>query len=447
LRRIAERWLPPAPSRARRLRQRLEALARAPWAPIAVLAVVSVLSLVARAAWLSDPCANPCSGPAAHSLIFDEAYYVNAARRIAGVAVPAHQSYAGDPAGQDPNSEHPQLAKLIIAGSIELFGDGPFAWRIGSLLFGSLAILGMYALALAAGASRWCSVLAATLMAADNLMLVHGRIATLDIYVVTFMIWAAALYLRDRPFAAGVVLGIGATAKLVAPYLLAVLLLVELVRRRGGARRAALGALAELTVVASAVFVGLLALFDRIAPPYDPQTARTITGGPFAHLSRMLSYAAAQTSPHGPTGIASYPWDWLVDIKPINYLNVTVQTGSSRTATVHFLGLINPPLLLFAVPALALAAWAAWGRGADVDAVAVCWFLGTWLPFVALSLFWQRTSYLYYMVIVMPGIYLALARAFSRPWVPRWALGGWLLLVLAGTVLSYPFLALPALNI
>src|SRR6202521_4586321 len=97
-----------------RVRHRLREAVRAPWMPIAALAVVSVLSLAARAAWLSDPCASPCRGPAAHSLIFDEVYYVNAARRIDGIAVPQHQSYAGDPAGQDSNSEHPQFAKLFI---------------------------------------------------------------------------------------------------------------------------------------------------------------------------------------------------------------------------------------------------------------------------------------------------------------------------------------------
>ena len=64
----------------------------------------------------------------------------------------------------------------------------------------------------------------------------------------------------------------------------------------------------------------------------------------------MLSYAAGQTSPHGPKGIASYPWDWLIDLKPINYLEVTVSSGASRTWTVHFLGLISPPMLLFAIP-------------------------------------------------------------------------------------------------
>jgi dolichyl-phosphate-mannose-protein mannosyltransferase len=415
--------------------------------PIAGLVVVSVLSLVVRVAWLSEPCANPCRGPAAHGLIFDEVYYVNAARRIDGIAVPDHQSYAGDPAGQDPNSEHPQFAKLVIAGAIELFGDGPFAWRIGSVLFGSLAILGMFALARASGAGEWCSLLAATLMASDNLLLVAGRIGTLDIYVVAFMIWAAALYLRGSPIAGGVLLGLGATAKLVAPYLLAVLVLVELFRHRRAVLWAAGRTLAAFTAVATAVYLGVLAIFDRIAPPYDPQTGQTITGGPIAHTARMLSYAAGQTSPNGPKGIASYPWDWLIDLKPINYLTVTVSAGSSRTWTVHFLGFVSPPMLLFAIPALVLALYCAWRGGPEVDAVAVAWFLGTWLPFVALSLFWQRTSYLYYMVIVMPGIYLALARVFSRPWMPRWALGGWLVLVLAAAVLTYPFLAFPAFSL
>jgi len=430
------------------LAERLRVRLRAPWVPIAGLVVVSVLSLAARAAWLSDPCSNPCRGPAAHSLIFDEAYYVNAARRIDGIAVPAGENYAGDPPGQDPNSEHPQFAKLVIAGAIELFGDGPFAWRIGSVLFGTLAILGMFALARAGGASDWCSLLAATLMASDNLLLVAGRIGTLDIYTAAFMIWAAAVYLRGHPIAAGALLGVGATTKLVAPYLLLVIVLLELFRHRRAGIAAAARTVVMFTAAATVVYLGVLAVFDRIAPPYDPQSGRTITGGPVAHTERMMSYAAGQTSLHGPKGIASYPWDWLVDIKPINYLEVTVTTGRSQTWTVHFTGLISPPMLLFAIPALALALRCAWrGRGADIDALAVAWFLGTWLPFVALSVLWQRTEYLYYMVIVMPGIYLALARAFTRPWMPRWALAAWLGLVVAGVVLTYPFLPVPVVSL
>ena len=32
----------------------------------------------------------------------------------------------------------------------------------------------------------------------------------------------------------------------------------------------------------------------------------------------MISYAAGQASPRGPHGIASYPWQWLGDYKPID---------------------------------------------------------------------------------------------------------------------------------
>ena len=428
------------------LAHRLRAALRLPWAPLALLGVLCTLSLVARAAWLSDPCSNPCAGPTAHGLIFDEVYYVNAARRIDGIAVPTGQNYADTPSGQDPNSEHPQLVKLIIAGAMRLFGDGPFAWRIGSVLFGTIAILGMFALALAAGASRWGALLAATLMASDNLLLVAGRIGTLDIYTAAFMVWAAALYLRQRPVAAGAVLGVGATTKLVAPYLLAVLVLLELFRHRRAVVRAAGATLATTVAMGTGVYLVALAILDRIAPPYDPQTGQTITGGPFAHTARMFSYAATQTSPNGPKGIASYPWAWLVDFRPIVYLNVTVSSGTTHTSTVHFLGFISPPILLFAMPALALCAVAAWRRGELLGGVAIAWFAGTWLPFAALSLFWERTSYLYYMVIVMPGIYLAVARLFTRPRTSSWSLAAFMVLVVAATVLTYPFLPLPALN-
>ena len=190
--------------------RRIQSLARRhPGLPLALLGAVCALSLAARAAWLSEPCQSPCRSSSARILIFDERYYVNAARVIAGIQPPAGEPYAGSPLGDDPNAEHPQLAKLIIAGSIELFGDGPFAWRLGSLVAGTLAILGMFALVRAAGGGPWTALAAAALMAADNLMIVHGRIGTLDVYALAAMVWGAALYLRGRPLAAGVVIGVG----------------------------------------------------------------------------------------------------------------------------------------------------------------------------------------------------------------------------------------------
>src|ERR1700722_18403233 len=117
-----------------------------PRAPLIALAVISVLSLGARAYKLGDPCSVPCTDANSHTLIFDEAYYVNAARVIAGIRPPTGSHYDNSPLGSDPNAEHPQGAKLIMAGAIELFGDGPFAWRIGSLIAGSLPFPRMWGL-------------------------------------------------------------------------------------------------------------------------------------------------------------------------------------------------------------------------------------------------------------------------------------------------------------
>src|SRR5437764_8486641 len=109
-------------------------LLRASPPPLTWLAIVLLLSLGARLAWLGQPCRDPCRSSTDHLLVFDEAYYVNAARVIAGVAPPPADNYSNAALGDDPNSEHPQLVKLMIAGSIELFGDCPWAWRLPSLV-------------------------------------------------------------------------------------------------------------------------------------------------------------------------------------------------------------------------------------------------------------------------------------------------------------------------
>ncbi|HUO69932.1 MAG TPA: glycosyltransferase family 39 protein [Solirubrobacteraceae bacterium] len=431
--------------------------------PIVLLGVLSLLSLGARVAWLNDPCQSPCGTSTDHVLVFDESYYVNAARIIARIAPPPNATYATAPLGDDPNAEHPQLVKLLMAGSIELLGDGPLAWRLTSLVFGSLAILGMFALVRAAGGGPWVALGAATLMAADTLLLIHSRIGTLDVPVAAMMIWAAVLYLRGRPLAAGVAIGVGTCMKLVAPYVLLVLALYEAGRairaRRERTRERwwrPVRRLASCGALAAGVFVGLLAVLDRIAPPYDPLTSRRVTGGVFGHIAHMLTYAAHQTSPHGPTGIASDPWTWIVDYKPITYLNVNpskpVPGLIDVRPAVHFTGVMSPPLMALALPSLALAAWtiASQLRGrpgvaeeGELPLVGLAWFIGTWLPFALLALLFDRTSYLYYMVVVMPGIYITVMYLLYRARRHRKLIALYALTVLIAAIALYPLVPLP----
>jgi hypothetical protein len=62
--------------------------------PGQMLAIVLIVALVARAAWLAVP----------NALVFDEAYYVNAARILLGIQLDPGAHYAGSPFGLDPNT-------------------------------------------------------------------------------------------------------------------------------------------------------------------------------------------------------------------------------------------------------------------------------------------------------------------------------------------------------
>ena len=115
-------------------------------------------------------------------------------------------------------------------------------------------------------------------MACDNLLIVHGRIGTLDIYVVAAMIWGAAFYLRGAPLSAGAPIGVGACFKLVAPYALLALALLELLRswpptavdHRGSRGTGATASRSLRRTRPPRCFLGLLAIMDQIAPPVRP---------------------------------------------------------------------------------------------------------------------------------------------------------------------------------
>jgi hypothetical protein len=236
--------------------------------------------------------------------------------------------------------------------------------------------------------------------------------------------------------------------------------------------RLAVGGLARLAacaIAAAGTFIGLLAVLGRIAPPYADAERQLISGGAFGHVGHILSYAAHTTSPHGPKGIASYPWEWLFDYKPIPYLAINPHRPSAGLyhvhPAVHFLGMISPTILVVALPGLVMAAlglgrrvarpagglWtprsmctpAAVRDGSEVGALSVAWFLGTFVPFELLSLIWSRTSYLYYMVVVMPGLYMAAVYLVDRLAPDRRALYAWIAVVVGAAVVMYPFTPLP----
>ena len=77
--------------------------------------------------------------------------------------------------------------------------------------------------------------------------------------------------------------------------------------------------------------------------------------------------------------------------------------------------------------------------------VSLAWFAGAFIPFELLSLIWNRTSYLYYMVIVMPGIYVAVADLIARARTRRTRrlTAAWAAAVVVAAIGMYPLTPLP----
>ena len=256
------------------------------------------------------------------ALIFDETYYVNAARTILHLVVPEGSPYAGAPAGLDPNTEHPPLGKVLIAASMLVFGDNAFGWRMPSVIAGILAILLLYGIVRAGGGDRWMATIAAGLLAFDNLALVHSRIGSLDMLLVVFLLFGAWSALRGWPILAGIGFALAALVKINGVFGLGAALLVELVllawaRRDGqGAWRPHAKAMVLLVVAFVPAWFGGLWVLDA---------AFTGFASPVAHLQHILDYGLSLTR---VTAInqESYPWQWLINEVPMTYLRTDEQT-------------------------------------------------------------------------------------------------------------------------
>jgi dolichyl-phosphate-mannose--protein O-mannosyl transferase len=289
-------------------------------------------------------------------------------------------------------------------------------------------------------------------MALDNLMLIHGRIATLDIYTIAMVLVAAALYVRGWALAAGLALGIAACMKLVGLGVIPAFVLLEALRvawARGGQpgiwrtlRYRARPLLVTLAATAAMLLLGVW-LLDLAIPAYDPGAHVTYAGSPFTHIDHMLSYAANLKAVPNATGISSTPWQWLLDQKPIDYSRVAVNSLSgghivASRAVFAARGEINPFIILLAMPALLAAVAAAWYERDEIAAIGAAWCLGTFAVFVIQADLFDRISYLYYMLLVLPGIYLVTARLFSPGRVPRAATLGWAVALVYSFVDLYP---------
>jgi 4-amino-4-deoxy-L-arabinose transferase-like glycosyltransferase len=318
--------------------------------------------------------------------VFDEAYYVPAARDLI--------------AGSVSNVEHPPLAKALIALGILAFGDQGIGWRLPSILAGTTAILLLYLLTRRLSDKR-TALVAAFLLAFESLWFVHSSVAMLDIVAVTLGLWALLLLVRGEWVWTGAVVGLAMLAKEMMVVLVGVAAVYAALRcapgttRREAARKAG-SALFFVGVSAFVVFMAGLQIYDSAYRAFP---------NAFAHVARMIRHNRAISAPAFSDAV--HPWQWFSGFTPSGYYVTSAAIGKGLERTyVQYMGQPNLVSVLliwialpFSIPLL---------RRRDPNALLhVIVFAVSWTFFAAVA--FARITYPYYMLPLIPSVCVLVA--------------------------------------
>ena len=367
--------------------------------------VVLAAAAIAGAARLIDLGTPP-------ALVFDEVYYVPAARQVL--------------AGQEVMEErtHPPLSKLIIAASIRLVGDRPAGWRAASAVAGVALLVVVYALARALFADRTVAAIAALLAALDGLIFVESRIAKPDVFLALFVstaYWAFWRALTPARLAKGplALAGIAAGAALATKWTAAAPLgglAVVWVLARGRRGQAPWRAELATLLVALGVLPVVVYLLTYLPFLRSGHTLADVV----AQQRWMLAFHAGLTQGHP---YQSPWWSWPLLVRPIWYEYREVAPQVAR----GILAIGNPVVWWALLPAVVAATVGAVRAGGAPERVLLVGGALAWGQYA----FVPRVLFLYHFLLPLPFGVLLVARGLGRA---RTTVGG-------GVVVAYLALA------
>jgi dolichyl-phosphate-mannose--protein O-mannosyl transferase len=393
-------------------------------------------SIIAAAIFVAAHLALMIGLTTPQSFVFDEVHYVPAARQMLEPVMPQPML----------NAMHPPLAKQMIALSIRTFGDGPFAWRYPSVLFGSLSFVAIYLCALALFAAQGPAVAAALLAFFNQMVFVQSRIAMLDIYSLAFGLFGIAAFLHGfrqqrphRAFAlAGFAFGLAAACKWSGMFPLAVsIAIVGAIRLMQGWRVQFADGKADdwyrpdlwpdfkwYHFVGCFVVIPAITYLASFVPLYGLSLS-DIVGAQRKIFGDNVTSAFA-----GHTYMSAWP-SWPLLVRPVWYL--FDKTGDDRIAAVVFLG--NPLVLWPALLAVAICL-RDWIVSRRVDAFLIlAFYFGLYLAWMVLP---RTVGFIYYYLPAACVASLALVYALRRGNNPRWLLWAYVALAGAGFAAMLP---------
>lgn len=377
-----------------------------------ILALILLSSLMVRVYRLDQP----------RTYYFDEVYHAFTAEAYSRNDPKGYEWWhASSEPGTAYEWLHPPISKLLMGGSIALFGHESWAWRIPSALFGTGVIWAVYWLGQKLFADRKLAIMGALIASWDGLLLTQSRIAMNDIFVVFFMLVALGFYWQWRSnglsngpgslrktkhwslAATGVATGLAIATKWSGVFLLGVVGVWELIwlverwiERRAGRRlpiREVWGRWWRLAV--AMVFIpGVIYVLS-----YGQFWLQGHTWDQFVELHNQIKWY--QTNLDATHPYQSKPWQWVLNLEPVWFYVDYSQEG--KIGNIY--ALANPAVAWGGLVAVVvMMGWGIKKRQRQVWFLLTC-YLMFWVPWV-LS---PRIMFFYHYAPAVPFLAMAVA--------------------------------------
>lgn len=250
------------------------------------------------------------------SHIFDEVYHAFTAQALAKWDPKAWEWWNTNPAGFAYEWTHPPLAKEFMAFSIYILGDGTFAWRFFSAVFGFGSIVLIYLIVLSLFKSRGIAIFASAVASMDGLLLVMSRIAMNDTYFLFFSLLAIFLFLKNKNLLMGIALGLAIASKWTGVFTILIIGLIFIYQnlKLKKIKFPNLSKFAFSLIILPVIVYGLSYtpfFLQHHSPPNqnfsNPQT--------FIELQKQMWWYHTNLKASHP--YQSTPFDWIFDLRPV----------------------------------------------------------------------------------------------------------------------------------
>ncbi len=339
-------------------------------------------------------------------LIFDEVYYVDAARD--------YLAYGVEVDGAKPEFiVHPPVGKWLIAAGIKVFGDDEFGWRISTAVAGTIAIILIGLIAQRLFRSQFLTIFATFLAAVDGLALVHSRTSLLDNFLTVLILAATYFFIRKNYIATAIFLGLALGTKWSAIYFLVIFGAVALYRaftHHTGRDlvKPTLARIATFGLIPLSIYVTSWAgwfISDRgWAKDYSTNPIAS-----FIHYhQQMLSFHTGLSEKHT---YAANPWTWLIQSRPTSFFYQSPKTCGASSCSQEVLAM-GTPFLWWAGAIAVFVVVGFWiksivkRRMEPASNIIVIGMAAGYLPWFA---FQERTVFSFYSIIFQPFVILAIA--------------------------------------